>query len=236
MQKELVLTPIGVIHTPYTYRYAAPRQPRADDRSAEGLVVLNKGMNFEQALDDLAGMEKIWLVYQFDRNPNWNPKVQTPRGKGKRGVFATRSPHRPNPIGLSLVDLLEVKGLELRVGNVDLLDGTPILDIKPYLPYAEAFPNAKAGWLDEIPENIFEVEWDAKTLEETQAIEKREGVDLILHAERVLSTDPEPHAYRRIKKAEDGSFIFAHKYWRLYFRLEGNKISITGVSDAREEN
>jgi len=232
---NITLTPIGVIRTPYLDRYAAPRQPGADDRSAEGTIILNKGMNFEQAVDDLAGFDKIWVIYHFHRNPNWNPKVQTPRGKGKRGVFATRSPHRPNPLGLSLVDLLEIKGLELRVGNVDLLDGTPILDIKPYLPYAESFPNAKAGWIDEIPKMLYQVSWVLKEKKKAKLIEDAEGLDLIKHTERVLSLDPEPHAYRRIKKSKDGGLIFSYKYWRFHFTLEGNKVHINNVSDARNE-
>lgn len=226
---------IGTIHTPYKDRYAAPRQPRADSRYAEGTITLIKGMNFEQALDDLDGFEKIWLVYLFHRNPNWNAKVQTPRGKGKRGVFATRSPHRPNPIGLSLVDLLEVKGLQLRVGNVDLLDGTPILDIKPYLPFSEAFPDAKAGWIDDIPKEVYHVTWTTEVRNKTKSIEEETGLDIIEHTERVLTLDPEPHAYRRIKRSKEGGLLFSYKYWRFHFTLEGNKVHIHGVFDAREE-
>src|SRR5882724_8849522 len=103
----LTLDPIGVIHTPFKDRAQAPRQPRADSKTAEGTIVLRSGQNFEQALDDLAGFEYIWIVSWFHKNSNWKPKVRPPRGsKIKRGVFATRSPHRPNPIGLSLARLI----------------------------------------------------------------------------------------------------------------------------------
>src|SRR5581483_8669087 len=137
----ILFHPIGYIHTPYQERYSAPRQPgllrdsEVSIRQTRSTIVLNEGENFEQALEDLEGFEKIWLIYVFNRNEYWKPKVYPPRGeRRKRGLFATRSPHRPNPIGLSLVDLINIDGRNVTVGNVDLLDGTPILDIKPYIP------------------------------------------------------------------------------------------------------
>ena len=91
---------------------------------------------------------KLWLLFVFDRSEGWKPEVKPPRGGGKRSVLATRSPHRPNAIGLSAVELLSVEAGALRVRGIDLLDGTPILDIKPYVPYADAFPGSAAGWID----------------------------------------------------------------------------------------
>ena len=99
---------------------------------------------------DLAGFERIWLLFAFHRSEGWKAEVRPPRGGGKRSVLATRSPHRPNAIGLSAVELVAVEAGSLRVRGVDLLDGTPILDIKPYVPYADAFPQARAGWIDAI--------------------------------------------------------------------------------------
>ena len=109
--QPLLLHPIGIIRTPFTDRVDAPRQPDHNGGGSSGKIILEPGHNFEQALEDLDGFEKIWLLYQFDRNTNWKPQVLPPRGdRIKRGVFATRSPHRPNPIGLSLVTLLEIDG------------------------------------------------------------------------------------------------------------------------------
>jgi tRNA (adenine37-N6)-methyltransferase len=102
------------------------------------------------AFRDLAGFERIWLVFMFHRSEGWKAEVRPPRGGGKRSVLATRSPHRPNSIGLSAVELVGVEAHALRVRGLDLLDGTPILDIKPYVPYADAFPTSRAGWIDEI--------------------------------------------------------------------------------------
>ena len=87
-------------------------------------------------------------MFVFHRSQGWTAQVKPPRGGGKRGVLATRSPHRPNAIGLSSVELVAVEADGLRVRGVDLLDGTPVLDIKPYVPYADAFPAAAAGWID----------------------------------------------------------------------------------------
>ena len=161
MERTLTLEPIGYLRTTANKRYEAPRQPGSSDVDLPGRVILNDGQNFEQALKDLDGFSKIWLIYWFDRNENWKPMVTPPRGPAvKRGVFATRAPYRPNPIGLSLVDLVEIKGRTLYVANVDLLDKTPILDIKPYLPYAEAYPDAKAGWLEGLADSDFTINFD----------------------------------------------------------------------------
>jgi tRNA-Thr(GGU) m(6)t(6)A37 methyltransferase TsaA len=231
MAEPLILTPIGIIRTPYHDRYAAPRQPGADERSADGTIILDKGKNFEQALEGLEGVEKIWVIYHFDRNKNWKPKVLTPRGgREKKGVFATRSPHRPNPIGLSLLTLLEIKGRRLRVAGVDILDGTPILDIKPYLPFVEAFPNAKAGWLGELrSEPQYVLEWGKKALEEARKIEKDRAPGIVSHIERVLSLDPLPHPYRRIKAQTDSKYELAYKYWRIGYEIKGNSVHIFSV-------
>ena len=102
----------------------------------------------ERALKDLEDFERIWLIYVFDRNDGWRSTVKPPRGGPKRGVLATRSPHRPNAIGLSAVKVEKIEGKVLHLFGVDLLDNTPILDIKPYVPYADAFPNSAAGWID----------------------------------------------------------------------------------------
>src|ERR1043166_9494910 len=121
--QQLTLTPIGVIRTPFKEKYAAPRQPGTENIIAAGKAILNRGLNFEQALDDLGGFEKIWLIYWFDRNSNWKPKVLPPRGsESKRGVFSTRSPHRPNPLGLSLVSLRGISGRNVYFEGADMLD------------------------------------------------------------------------------------------------------------------
>jgi tRNA-Thr(GGU) m(6)t(6)A37 methyltransferase TsaA len=235
--RTLTLSPIGTIATPFTDRYRAPRQPGAAAVAAEGLVTLEPGMNFEQALADLAGFERIWLIYWFDRNPGWKPKVLPPRGpRVRRGVFATRSPHRPNPIGLSLVRLLEVDGRTLRVGDVDLLDGTPILDIKPYLPYAEAWPDARMGWLDAVVRAEaagdgarHAVVWNELALRQIGWLAHEHGIVLLDHAEAILAADPTPHPYRRIAERPDGRLELAIKSWRVVFFAHASTVTVESI-------
>lgn len=228
-------TPIGVINTPYDDRYRAPRQPGTAPSPVEGIITLNPGMNFEQALEDLAGFERIWIIYVFDRNATWKPKVLPPRSpRRKRGLFATRSPHRPNPIGLSLVRLLEVKGATLRVAEVDILDGTPILDIKPYLPYVEAFPASRMGWLDEVIEEeragMARVEWSALAEEQAEWLAERHGIDFREHAASLLARDPSPHPYRRIGARPEGGFVLAIKSWRILFEAADGVVTIERIA------
>jgi tRNA-Thr(GGU) m(6)t(6)A37 methyltransferase TsaA len=226
----LTLHPIGIIRTPFLDRADAPRQPCAEVKSSEGTIVLNPGQNFDQALDDLDGFECIWIVSWFHKNKNWKPKVRPPRGSAiKRGVFATRSPHRPNPIGLSVARLIEVKGRTVRVAETDLLDGTPILDIKPYLPYAEAFPNARAGWLESRrneDDKRYAVTWTPRAKQQSAWLLEHCGLDLNAHAERALSRDAAPHPYRRITLNDSGVLQLAVKSWRLEFSVHGTTVEI----------
>lgn len=147
---------IGHVRSPYKERFGTPRQPTVteqtlEDRALDATIELLPGRNYEQAVQDLAGFDYIWVLAWLHLNEHWKPTVIPPRGpKLRRGLFSTRSPHRPNPIGLSALRLLKVEGRVLHVRGIDLLDGTPVLDIKPYVPYADAFPDARAGWLDEI--------------------------------------------------------------------------------------
>src|SRR5690606_3535482 len=109
------------------------------------------GCDYEQALQDLTGIDRVWLLSWFHRNDRWRPLVLPPRGPAqRRGVFATRSPHRPNPLGLTSVAPLNVSGRRLLLGPCDLVDGTPIFDVKPYVPAYDAFPHARAGWIDAV--------------------------------------------------------------------------------------
>lgn len=146
--------PIGILRSPYSRRIDAPHQSTVVAGTASGEAALATlelaDWLDEQVLQDLHGFERIWLIFAFHASDGWKNSVKPPRGGPKRGVLATRSPHRPNAIGLSAVELLTIQGRTLQLRGVDLLDGTPVLDIKPYVPYADAFPDAKAGWIDEL--------------------------------------------------------------------------------------
>ncbi|HSC13789.1 MAG TPA: tRNA (N6-threonylcarbamoyladenosine(37)-N6)-methyltransferase TrmO, partial [Gammaproteobacteria bacterium] len=203
--KQLVLEPIGYVRTELATKVEAARQPRSG-AGAVGRIELLPARNFEHALSNLAEWQFIWVLFWFDRNEGWRPKVLPPRSRsGRKGVFATRSPHRPNPLGLSAVRLERVDGLTLHVSDVDMLDGTPVLDIKPYVAYTDVIADAGAGWLtsedaprDPIPE--FEVLWDDAAAEQAAWIEARTGLPLRARATATLALGPEPHPYRRIRR------------------------------------
>lgn len=146
--------PIGILRSPYSRRIDAPHQSTvvAGTESGEAALATLTLADWldEQVLQDLQGFKRVWLIFGFHLSEGWKNTVKPPRGGPKRGVLATRSPHRPNAIGLSAVELLQVEGRTLQLRGVDLLDGTPVLDIKPYVPYADAFPGSKAGWIDEL--------------------------------------------------------------------------------------
>ena len=147
-------TPIGIVHSPYARRIDAPHQATVVAGTQTGgaalaTLELDPGIPLE-ALRDLEGFARLWLIFAFHKSDGWAPMVRPPRGQQKRGVLATRSPHRPNALGLSAVELLAVAGRTLHLRGVDLLDGTPVLDIKPYVPYADAFPDSAAGWIDAV--------------------------------------------------------------------------------------
>jgi tRNA-Thr(GGU) m(6)t(6)A37 methyltransferase TsaA len=149
------LRPIGVVRSPYTERHGTPRQAVMRDRpgiraSDVGQVRLFDDVVPARAIADIAGFERIWLLCWLHLNGrDWPQMVRPPGETRRRSVLATRAPHRPNPIALSCVRLLRVEGTTLHVEGLDLIDGTPVIDIKPYVPYADAFADARAGWLDD---------------------------------------------------------------------------------------
>lgn len=238
MSDALSLTPIGFARTPFREKSQAPRQPEAA-RGVAGRLELVAGRGFEHALEDLAGWERIWVLFWFDRAEGYRSKVLPPRSLERRGVFSTRSPHRPNPIGLSVLRLVAVEGLVLSVLDVDLLDGTPLFDIKPYVPYTDAHPGAATGWLAPLgppvvgerpadPEPGFVVLWSERAALQADWLARR-GVELREPVTQLLALGPQPHPYRRIRVAKDGTSLLAHKAFRLPFTTQDRTLVVEGV-------
>ncbi len=224
----LTLTPIGVVRSAHTTKVAAARQPAAAADSP-GVIELYPGRNFEHALEDIAGWERLWVIFWFHHNAGWRPKVLPPRsGAGRKGVFATRAPHRPNPLGLSVVRLERVAGLQLFVRDVDMLDGTPVLDIKPYLPYADAFPDSRHGWLETPRDPIAAHTVSFAPLAEAQLtwIAARSSLPLRERIAGILALGPEPHPYRRIRRLRDGLLQLAVQDWRVLFGISGTQVQV----------
>ena len=144
-QPEIFIRPIGIIRSPHASAAGTPIQPTYA-KQVQGEVIVEE--SFAAALADIEGFERIWLVYQFDRAGPFKLRVIPYRDTQEHGLFATRAPTRPNPIGFSVVQLLGRERNVLRVSGLDILDGTPLIDIKPYVPEFDAYPDSKAGWLD----------------------------------------------------------------------------------------
>jgi tRNA (adenine37-N6)-methyltransferase len=152
------VAPIGWVRSPYQRRFGTPQQATAVDSDEDAVLELDPQQIPESALADLAGIERLWVVSWLHRGGTWAPKVMPPRGpRVRRSLFSTRSPDRPNPLGLSAVRLIRIEGCNLHVKGIDLLDGTPILDLKPYVPYADAFPDSAIGWLQAVQPDSLQI-------------------------------------------------------------------------------
>ncbi|WP_280553158.1 tRNA (N6-threonylcarbamoyladenosine(37)-N6)-methyltransferase TrmO [Halomonas sp. 25-S5] len=196
------LTPIGIIESDFPDKFGIPRQPGLAT-AARASLVLVPPFDDPLAVRGLEAFSHLWLTFVFHLSPEqpdparWTPLVRPPRlgGNTRVGVFASRSTHRPNRLGLSLVELVDIdttRGVRLRLRGADLVDGTPVLDIKPYLPWAEARPEAHAGFAPEPPPTL------AVSLSpEAEAVlaERPDGDALSELIRQVLAQDPRP-AYR----------------------------------------
>lgn len=229
---KLTLEPIGVLRCDHSTKIEAPRQPAAAEDNV-GVIELYPGHNFEHALDDIAGWERLWVIFWFHQNAGWRPKVLPPRSTtGRKGVFATRSPHRPNPLGLSVLRLDRVEGLSLFVRDVDLLDGTPVLDIKPYVAYSDAFPDAHSGWLEpaQDPKAAYTVEFAPDADAQLEWITARSELPLRARIVNILTLGPQPHPYRRIRSEADGTLRLAVQDWRVQFTVAGSVVQVLRIS------
>lgn len=204
---NFTFTPIGIIHSPFKEKFGVPRQPGIAP-AAQATLELLPPYDRDEALEGLAGFSHVWIVFVFHAtaDQSWNPTVRPPRlgGNMRVGVFASRATFRPNPIGLSVVELAgfgrEDGKLVLHLRGADLIDGTPVLDIKPYVPYVDSIPNAAGGFAAGAPE----VQLAVRFMPEADAqIAARESAhpqlrELII---QVLGADPRP-AYREDESTE----------------------------------
>lgn len=200
-----MMEPIGYLESCFKDKFGTPRQPGLV-KKAWARLKLRADLQPEESLQGLEGFSHLWLVWVFHQNKTarFHAKVHPPRLGGKSmGVFATRSPHRPNPIGLSLVEIVKVEKDGIIVAGADLVDGTPILDIKPYLPEVEAVVDAKTGWPKEIEKEAIEVEFSAEAftrLQEWQTRHPDKPLEEIIV--ETLKLDPRPIVYRGYESSE----------------------------------
>jgi len=228
------LQAIGVVRSCFTRKFGIPRQAGLV-REIPAVIELLPPCNNEQFVRGLEGFSHIWVLFIFhdSMEEGWKPMVRPPRlgGKKRVGVFASRSPFRPNPIGISAVKLEEIKAsrgkLFLHVRGADLMDGTPVVDIKPYLPYADAIPDATGGYAVEEPAALFEViiTGNARRCCEEEEASGRKGLSSLIV--NTLRTDPRPAYY---DSKHDGA-IFGLALWDMDFKwtVEGDRIIVSDV-------
>ncbi len=232
------LDPIGVVESAEKYRFEAPRQAVYANNRA--LIRLMPNRNFETALQDLEGFGRIWVIFCFHLNADkgWKPLVTPPvvRDGRKIGVFATRAPHRPNPIGMSCVELDHVSGLEVHIRHCDMLDGTPVLDIKPYIPVADSFPDSPLGWLPE--GRLFQVDFTDEVMAEILLLKELSGLDLEAFARLQLGRSPLDRSRKRVEELAPGRYSIGCRTWKLLFELDedGGRVAVYDLqSNYRED-
>ena len=188
------IRPVAYIRTEFPEKFGIPRQSGLAERLI-GKIVFEKEFRNPEAFRGLSDFSHLWLIWEFsaNRHNEWQPTVRPPRlgGNAHMGVFATRSPYRPNPLGLSCVELESIdfddpEGPVLYVRGADLMDGTPIYDIKPYIRYADSYPDAVCGYVDELSERKLRVKMSP------ELVAKVDDDDVLAAMVEMLSLDPRP--------------------------------------------
>ena len=222
------MTPIATIRTPYPEKFGIPRQSGMVQTLSR--IIFNPEFRNSDALRGLEGFSHLWLIWIFSESirDEWRPTVRPPRlgGNIRMGVFATRSPFRPNPIGLSCVKIERIehqtpKGSVIHVSGADMMDGTPILDIKPYLPLSDCIPDAMGGFTDAVPKEELQV-----TLSESLRgmLSPADEAALI----RTLELDPRP-SYQDDPNREYG-FLFSK--WEIHFKVGNQQLTVISIAPA----
>ena len=222
---------IARIESDFKEKFGIPRQSGLVD-GLTARIVFEPEYRVPEAVRGLEGFSHLWLIWQFSEavRDGWSPTVRPPRLGGNRrmGVFATRSPYRPNPIGLSSVRLISVEidekvGPVLNISGADLLDGTPIYDVKPYLPFTDSHPDATGGFADPVREYALEVSVSEELMEAVPE-QKRESLVAL------LSQDPRPS----YQDDPDREYGMSFAGLEIRFRVEGSRLSVTGIERKKQ--
>lgn len=228
--------PIGYCHCLSRYPYDVPRQGIL---AGDNLATVRLLPEYAPGLRELEGFSHIWILFWFHHNETWHPFIQPPRHLARKvGVFASRSPYRPNPIGLSCVRLLAVRQNEIDIAGHDLLDGTPVLDLKPYLAYADSFPEATPGWTaeDEKQAVSYELQFDAQAENDLNWLEENGAGQLRSFARDRLTCEPLNRKRNRLLDLREDGAVLAYRTWRLAFDVKDNTVTVTSVFSGYSEN
>lgn len=222
---------IARIRSPFPEKFGVPRQSGLVE-SLQAQIVFEEEFRKADAVRGLEGFSHIWLIWQFSRavRDSWSPTVRPPRlgGNERMGVFATRSPFRPNAIALSCVKLEKIEmdaqlGPVLHVSGADLMDGTPIFDIKPYLPYCDSHPEAVGGWADAAENRKLQVEFPAQLLEKVPEAQRKGLLG-------VLESDPRP----RYQNDPERMYGLSFGGVNVKFTVDGDKLLVSSVEELCE--
>ncbi|WP_148863398.1 tRNA (N6-threonylcarbamoyladenosine(37)-N6)-methyltransferase TrmO [Marinobacter fonticola] len=234
-EDALTLTPVAIARSCFRDKFGVPRQPGMT-RHAWADLIIQPPFNREDAFRGLEACSHIWLTFQFHEavRADWRPTIRPPRlgGNKKIGVFASRSPFRPNSLGLSVVrneGLSRRDGhLVLRVREHDLIDGTPILDIKPYLPFADAVSEAHLEWASTAPTERLPVVFASEAVEQLEILDQTRYPDFQALIEDVVAYDPRPSFRRgRIEERIYGAHLYDHN---VRFRFDDDQVTVLTVS------
>ena len=222
------IKPVADYHGPLTTKFGIPRQSGLIDLPGE--IVFRPAFRSPDAVRGLEGFDRIWLIWEFSDNPDaktFQATVRPPRlgGNTALGVFATRSPFRPNRLGLSCVELVRIdpEGPVLHAKGADLMDGTPIYDIKPYVPYADAFPEARGGFTDTAAWEPLQVDFSPAALEVLAA--QPDPDVLRTRLEQVLAQDPRP----RFHHDPDRLYGMPFGPFDIRFQVKGKVLSVVEI-------
>ena len=229
--------PIGFIRSCFTEKFGIPRQPRLVP-SATALLEICPPFLSPEAFRELESFSHVWIVFVFHQclDNKWKATVRPPRLGGNRrvGVFASRSGFRPNPIGQSAVELISIekseKKITLHLRGVDMLDGTPVLDIKPYLRYADSLPAARSGYADTAPPARMKVGFSEKASQTCGRLEKQSYPRLKRLITDLLALDPRPGYADTVSK-----HAFGMRLWDLdiKFKAVDDRIIVESVSQEK---
>lgn len=229
---------IGRVHSPYRQKFGIPRQPGLVT-AARGSIEMLPPFDDPDAFRGIEGFSHLWVQFLFHQTleQGWQPLVRPPRlgGREKVGVFASRSPYRPNGLGLSVVafrGLVQREGAwHLEIAGMDLLHGTPVVDIKPYVPYADALPDARGGFADEKPRLEQRIRFSADALESLAGLEEVHP-QLRALIEQVLAQDPRPAWYR----GQYGEKVFRMRLYdvEVHWRVQPEAVEVLRIAQAGE--
>lgn len=232
MNGQIAMTPIGTIRSCYGAKFGIPRQPGLVP-DATATLELFPPFNSSEALRGLDGFSHVWILFLFHESvrEEWKATVRPPRlgGNERIGVFASRSNFRPNPIGLSVVPLIGIEGTTLKLGGGDFLDGTPVLDIKPYIPYADSIASATGSYAAMAPQPENQVAFSPKAEQAIQMLENTERPALRKIIVDMLSFNPRP-AYLE----DEPGRLYGTRLFDLEVRWtqSGNRATVTDVEMA----